>query len=176
MEPIFDLVDADDGAAVSELVARDPTAAAARDESGLSPLVRALYKGSRAAFDALRETVPPTDPWDRLVTGESDGLPAAGDRSPDGFTPLHLAAFAHNAAGARALLAAGADPDAISQASFARVTPLGTCAFVNAVEVARVLLDHGADPSIAEDGGGTPLSAAEANGFDELARLLRARS
>lgn len=176
MQSIFALVDADDAAAIRELLGREPGAAAARDENGLSPLVRALYKGNRAAFDAIRGAAPPADPWDRLVAGETDGLPSPGAWSPDGFTALHLAAFAHNAAGARVLLESGADPDAISQASFARVTPLGTCAFGNAVEVARVLLDHGADPSIAEDGGATPLAAAETNGFAELADLLRERA
>jgi uncharacterized protein len=172
MPTIFELVDADDADAIRGLLARDPDAAAARDEDGLSPLFRAAYRGRGAAFDAIRETVPPTDPWDRLIAGEAEGLPDPAAWSHDGFTGLHLAAFARNVRAARALLAAGADPNVVARASFARVTPLGTAAFAGANEVARVLLEHGADPSIGEDAGGTPLDTARANGNEELVVLL----
>jgi ankyrin repeat protein len=175
MTTIFDLIDANDAAGIRDLLRREPAAAAAHDEQGLSAIMRAAYRGGDV-FAAVREASPPLEPFDRIVVGESDGLPAPHDRTPDGFTGLHLAAFAHNAAAARALIEAGADPDAVSTASFARVTPLGTCAFANAVEVARVLLEHGADPSIAEDGRSTPLTVAQLNGFHELEALLAATS
>lgn len=168
---IFDLIDAGDAAGARELLARDPGAAAAHDEHGLTVLMRAAYRGGDV-FAAVRDANPPLEPFDRIMVGESDGLPAPDARTPDGFTALHLAAFAHNPAAAERLLEAGADPNAIATASFARVTPLGTCAFANAVDVARVLLLHGADPSIAEDGRSTPLAVAEANGFTELVSLL----
>ncbi|HEY8639006.1 MAG TPA: ankyrin repeat domain-containing protein, partial [Solirubrobacterales bacterium] len=105
--------------------------------------------------------------------GETGGLPAPDAWTPDGFTPLHIAAFAHNAGAARTLLEAGADPNVVATASFARVTPLGTCAFAGATDVAKVLLEHGADPTLAEDDRFTPLDAAVANGNTELAELLR---
>jgi ankyrin repeat protein len=171
MSTIFDLIDAGDPAGIRELTARDPGAAAAHDEQGLTALMRAAYRGGDV-FAAVREAGPPLEPFDRIMVGERDGLPAPDARTPDGFTGLHMAAFAHNAAAAEALLEAGADPDAIATASFARVTPLGTCAFANSVEVARVLLAHGADPSIAGDGRTTPLVVARHNGFDELVDLL----
>lgn len=174
MRTIFELIDADDAEGVQALLAADPGVAAARDEQGLSALVRAAYRGHGAVFEAVRAASTLDDPWDRLVAGEADGLPLPDSWSPDGFTPLHLAAFARNAAAARALLEAGADPDAVSRASFAQVTPLGTCAFVNAPEVARLLLEHGADPRIGEERGGTPLEAARANGYAELVALLEA--
>jgi len=169
---IFELIDAGDAVGVRELLADDPAAAAASDEQGLSAVMRAAYRGGDV-FAAVRDAHPPLGPFDRIVVGESDGLPGPDDWTPDGFTGLHLAAFVDNAAAARTLLEAGADPNAISAASFARVTPLGTCAFANAVGVARILLEHGADPSIAEDDRATPLAVAQANGYDELAELLR---
>ena len=107
--------------------------------------------------------------FDRIVAGYDDGLPAPDEWSPDGFTPLHIAAFVNNAAAARALLAEGADPDTISTASFAQVTPLGTCAFSNAIEVALVLLEYGADQTL---GAVAPVVAARHNGYDELAEVL----
>jgi uncharacterized protein len=171
MAAVFELIDANDADGIRKLLESEPAAAGARDDQGLSVLMRAAYRGGDV-FAAVREAQPPLDPFDRIMVGESDGLPAPDAWTPDGFTGLHLAAFAHNAAAARNLLEAGADPNAIATASFARVTPLGTCAFANAVEVARVLLDHGADPGIAEDERLTPLAAAQANGHDELVALL----
>jgi ankyrin repeat protein len=168
---IFELIDGGEVTALRELLARDPAAAAAHDEQGLSATMRAAYRGGDV-FAAVREADPPLGPFDRIVVGASDGLPGPGDWTPDGFTGLHVAAFVDNVAAAEALLEAGADPDALSTASFARVTPLGTCAFANAVGVARVLLEHRADPSLAEDDRATPLAVAQANGFDELVEVL----
>jgi hypothetical protein len=171
MATIFELIDAGDSAGIRELVAREPEAAGAKDEQGLSATMRASYRGGDV-FEAVRAADPPLEPFDRIVTGESVGLPGPNDWTPDGFTGLHLAAFVNNAAAARTLLDAGADPNALATASFAPVTPLGTCAFTNAVDVARVLLEHGAEPTLAEEGRVSPAEAARHNGYDELAELL----
>jgi uncharacterized protein len=170
---IFELIDAGDADAVRDLLAREPEAAAAHDEQGLSALMRAAYRGG-AVFDAVRAADPPLEPFDRIIVGKSDGLPAPDAWSPDGFTPLHIAAFADNASAARALLEAGADPDTFARASFAQVTPLGTCAFAGANAVARVLLEFGADPTRATTDRARPGAVARANGNDELAELLGA--
>jgi ankyrin repeat protein len=153
---------------------RDPSAAATRDEQGLSALMRAAYHGGDI-FDAVRDAGPPLDAWDRIMVGESDGLPDTSAWSPDGFTPLHLAVFAKNAAAARTLLKAGADPNAIATAPFAQVSPLGTAANFGTTKIAELLLDHGADTEATADHGYTPLHAAAANGNRELVELLLIR-
>jgi ankyrin repeat protein len=170
MPTIFELIDAGDTRAVAELLERDPAAAEQRDEQGLSPLMRASYRNNREIAALLR----PLDAWDRIMAGESTGLPAPDAWSADGFTPLHLAVFARNAAAAEALIDAGADLDAISTASFAQVTPLGTAAAFGVNDIARLLLDSGADPNKTADHGFTPLDAAVSNENEELAALLRA--
>jgi uncharacterized protein len=149
---IFELIDTGDAQGVRDLLASNPGAAAGHDESGLTVLMRAAYRGGDV-FEAVRAANPPLEPFDRIMVGESSGLPAPDAWTPDGFTPLHIAAFARNVEAARALLEAGADPNVIATASFARVTPLGTCAFAGATEVAELLLAHGADPSITEAPG-----------------------
>jgi ankyrin repeat protein len=169
---IFELIDANDADGVRAALANDPGAGAAHDERGLTALMRAAYRGGEV-FAAVRAANPPLEPFDRIVVGESEGLPPHDAWTPDGFTPLHIAAFAKNATAARALLEAGADPNVLATASFARVTPLGTCAFAGANDVAGLLLEHGADPNLTADHGFTPLDAAVANGNDELADLLR---
>jgi ankyrin repeat protein len=171
MATIFGLIDAGDAAGIRDLLSRDPDAATATDDDGLSAIMRASYRGGDV-FDAVRAADPPLGPFDRIAVGESDGLPGPNDRTPDGFTGLHMAAFVNNAEAARKLLDAGADPNVLATASFARVTPLGTCAFTNAVDVARVLLAHGAEPTLAEEGGVSAAETARRNGYDELAELL----
>jgi ankyrin repeat protein len=172
MATIFELIDAGDAAGIRELTARDPQAAAAHDEQGLSAVMRAAYRGGDV-FDAVREADPPLGPFDRIVVGESDGLPGPNDWTPDGFTGLHMAAFVDNVAAAEKLLDAGADPNALATASFARVTPLGTCSFAGALGVAKVLLARGADPHVGEDGTYTVEAEAIARGNEELAALIR---
>jgi uncharacterized protein len=171
MSTIFELIDAGDVEGIRAELAEDPAAAAAHDEHGLTAVMRAAYRGADV-LDAVRAVDPPLEPFDRIVVGEHDDLPAPDAWTPDGFTPLHIAAFANNVEAARRLLDAGADPNALATATFARVTPLGTCAFAGANDVARLLLEHGADPTLTADEGFTPLDSARANGNAELVDLL----
>jgi ankyrin repeat protein len=158
------------------------TAPDERDADGLLPATRALYTHGRAAAEPL---LPP----DAVLTAVEaaffgrldrlaeviDGDPALVDAlSPDGFAPLHAACFSGGAETTRLLLARGADREALSQASFARVRPLGTAAFSGDVASAEALLEAGADPNGTSADGGTPLQSARANGYAELERLLLA--
>jgi ankyrin repeat protein len=148
MATIFELIDAGDADGVRTLLAQDPGAAAQKDEQGLTVVMRAAYRGMT---DVVLESDPPLEPFDRIVVGKSDGLPAPDAWTPDGFTPLHIAAFVDNVDAARKLLDAGADPNVYATASFARVTPLGTCRFANADRVRELLLERGADPTLVEE-------------------------
>jgi ankyrin repeat protein len=170
---IVELIDSGDAAAVRELLAHDPEAAAGDDDRGLSVLMHAAYRGGEV-FRAVRDARPPLGPFDRILVGEADGLPDPEARTADGFTPLHIAAFAHNVEAARLLLAAGAQPNVLATASFAEVSPLGTAATFGDAAIAALLLEHGADPQLTADHGGTPLHSAAANGFREIVELLLA--
>lgn len=168
---IFELIDAGDAAGLQALIAQQPDVLTTRDESGVSPLMHTAYRGRGLVFELLAAHGA-NDPWDRILLGDSDGLPAPDSWSPDGFTPLHIAAFAKNNAATEALLDAGADPNVFATASFARVTPLGTCGFVGATEVARTLMRRGANSTLAEVEGATPLADAFQNGHRDLVALL----
>jgi ankyrin repeat protein len=158
------------------------TALDERDEDGLLPATRALYAQGRAAAEPL---LPPDDALTAVEAaffGRLDRLAELidGDHtlvdafSPDGFAPLHAACFSGGVATTRLLLARGADREALSRASFARVRPLGTAAFSGDVASAAALLEAGADPDGTSADGATPLQAARANGNAELERLLLA--
>src|ERR1043165_4669503 len=100
---IFELIDSGDAAGLHSLIAQEPEVVKARDDGGLSPLMHAAYRGRGLVFELLAASGS-DDPWDRLLLGESTNLPAPDAWSPDGFTPLHIAAFAKNTAAAEALL------------------------------------------------------------------------
>ena len=97
--------------------------------------------------------------------------------SPDGFQPLHLAAFFGHAEAAEALLERGADPSAVSRHEFVKVTPLHSAVASEGAENVRtveVLLAHGAPVNAGVEGGHTPLHSAAVNGNVAIVGLLLA--
>ena len=125
-----------------------------------SEAMQALYAGERERGESLltpaQETVFEAAAFGRVARLDellSERPELARAWSEDGFTPLHLACFAGGADATRLLVERGADLEALSTASFAKVRPLGTAAFARDHESARVLLEAGADPSGPGEGG-----------------------
>ena len=178
MSDIFELIRAGDAAGVRELLAREPGAAAERDDEGVSALMQAAYRGDRDIVDAVRSASPARDIFEAATFGDVGGLD--GDPnvySADGFTPLHFAAMGGHVDAARALLDAGADPNAMSRHRFVKVRPLHTATALEVStgnpELVRVLLERGADANgRSEEGGFTPLHNAAGSGAAELVRIL----
>jgi uncharacterized protein len=148
----------------------------------MSDAMQALYAGDERASELLAPDGE-LSIFDAAAFGRAERVhrllaadPAhATARSEDGFTPLHLAVFGRQKATVRALIEHGADVNALSSGSIARVPPLGTSAFVRSVSMARLLLDAGADVNGRGEGGFTALHAAAQNGDEELIRLLLER-
>jgi len=136
----------------------------------VSELLQAIYNRDDAARDALLAAGAEVGPAEAAALGRLDGLDPDA-RSGDGFTSLHLAAYFGGAETVRALLAAGADPDADAANPFG-VRPLHSAASVGDRESVRALLEAGADPDVRQQGGYTPLHTAAHNDDAELARLL----
>jgi ankyrin repeat protein len=176
---LIEAVKAGDAAAVAALLARNPGLAAARDESGLPALLVAVYHRQPAIADALAAATGELDALQAAALGRVDDLRArlAADpqaiaaRSPDGFTPLHLASFFGGAAAVQALLDAGAPPDADAENAL-RVRPLHSAAAACDRDAVRALLEAGANPNVGQRGGWTPLHSAAHLDDEEMARLL----
>jgi ankyrin repeat protein len=166
---VFDAIAAGD---LDALRGELPAAASARNEQGVSALLFAVYHRNAAARDALLEAGAVVGPAEAAALGRLDGLDPAA-RSGDGFTSLHLAAFFGGADAVRALLAAGADPDADDANPF-KVRPLHSAVSVGDREATRALLEAGASPNVHQQGGYTPLHSAAHNDDAELVRLLLA--
>ncbi len=119
-----------------------------------------------------RETVGRRD---RRSPDADEGSTAPVDeRSADGFTALHLAAFFGRLEVARLLLARGADPNAWATGGL-HVRPLHSAVAGGHEALAALLVDAGADVNAAQDGGYTPLMGAAQNGLAATVALLLAQ-
>ena len=143
--------------------------------------MEALYAGDRTRAEELLPSDSDLDVFHAAAFGRESRLGALLDAdpalarawSPDGFTPLHLAAFTDEAGTARLLVERGAHLEDPSRHEQIRgVRPLNTAAFAGARSVARVLLESGADPNSTAEGGFTPLHSAAQNGDADVVRLL----
>jgi len=172
-------VEAGDAARVTELVTFDPAIANARDEAGVSALMRARYRADRAVTDALLAADPELDVFEATARGYVDRLRERLEEDPgranayssDGFTALHFAAFFGKVEVARILLEEGASVDAYTRNEFAN-QPLHAGAAGRNIDVCRVLLAAGADVNATQHGGYTPLHEAAGSGDVELAELF----
>jgi ankyrin repeat protein len=164
---------------VRALVAADPALAAATDEQGLPAVRVALYHHQRGALDALLEAEPALADPDVAAVGDVAELQRrltrdpelVRRRTPDGFTPLHYAAFFGGPGAVAALLEAGADAGAETD-NPAHLRPLHSAAAARDTEAARLLLEAGANPDAQQNGGYTALHAAAQHDDAALAALL----
>jgi len=179
VEELFAAIREGDAERVRALVEADPALASARDGTGLSAVLMALYHRKPDVLDVLLAAGPELDVLDAAAAGRLDVLrlhlesdqDALAARSPEGFTPLHLAAFFGGAGAVRMLLVAGMPADA-DQENPNRVRPLHSAVAAGDVEAAEALLDAGADPDAVQQGGYTPLLAAAHSDDAMMAALL----
>jgi uncharacterized protein len=182
-------VRAQDLSRVERLLEADPSLASARDEKG-SAVGGALGARRGEGFvprrqnrvlDAILRRHPRLVPWEVCAVGTADEARAQVATDPDfvksvapnGWTPLHAAAFADNAATAAILLAAGADVNARAKNKFDN-TPLQVAMLSQSSEVAKVLLAHGAEIDARMSEGATALHEAAMNGDAVSVRILLA--
>jgi ankyrin repeat protein len=146
-----------------------------------SPILAALYQRQRDEADRLAEGASLTI-WEAAALGRDARVtelvrtdPALVTAwSPDGWTPLALAAFFAPASTVRVLLDAGGDVSAVARNAM-KVQPLHAAVAARNVEAVRLLLERGADPNARQQIGYTPLMGAAGSGIEELVSMLLAR-
>jgi ankyrin repeat protein len=184
MAELFAAIKSGDEASVERLLEKDRRLVDAKDPNGLSPLLVALYRGKGAIARSILRRRPTLTIFEASAAGELERVRelVEGDRatanatSPDGFSPLGLAAFFKRREVVRYLLSRGADPAPASrQGGF---TPLHSAVATDAgacdAEIVRALLETGADPNARSQAGGTPLHTAAFTGDLQVAQLLLA--
>ena len=179
---LFEAIAGGDLDRARKLLADDATLAGARDAQGLSAVTQARYRGRDDIVDALLDAAPELDVFEAAAVGRLERVrelvesePALVSAfSPDGFTPLHLAAFFGYPDIARLLVEHGADTPAVAR-NLMRVMPLHSAAAARQFEIAKLLVDRGADVNASQERGFTPLHEAAQNGDVALTRLLLER-
>jgi len=180
-EALVNAITAGDVEAVRELVRADPALASARDASGLPVVLLALFHQQRAVAEVLLAAEPELGVLEAAATRRAERLRELLDadpdarraRTPEGFTPLGLAAFLGGPGTVRVLLEHGADPDDDADNQFG-IRPVNAAAAAHDLETLRLLLEAGADPDARQQGGFTPLHQAAHTDDVELAQLLLA--
>lgn len=178
-EEFFEAVTAGDVPKVQAMLRADPALARAKDQNGVSAIMKATYYGKKDVVAALLDTDVELDVFEAAATGRVERLRALTARdpslanaySPDGFTPLGFAVFFSQPDIVNALLESGADVNLPSRESM-KVTPLASAAAAKQTEIARVLIAHGANVNAKAASGHVPLHEASANGNIDLVKLL----
>ncbi len=179
---LFLALRAGDVDAVRRAIEADPGRALCRDASGTSLLMTALYHKQFGLVESMLERIGSIDAWEAAALGRLHDLTAAAgrshsvltNRSPDGFTVLHLAAYFGHVDLTQWLIRHGAPIDAIA-ANPTLVRPLHSAVASGSARVALLLLDAGAEPNSSQRGGFTALHAAAHRGDADLVDLLLVR-
>jgi uncharacterized protein len=178
MSVLVDAILAQDAAAALAALEQDPSEASATDPAGVSALLLARYRGLLEVVEAIRARRP-IDVFEAAAVGDIERLSVLlADRwastecwSPDGFTPLQLAAFFDHPGAAAVLLRAGADvsaratnPMGIQALHAAAASPTGSCV--------ALVVAAGADVNETQQGAFTALHEAALRGDAAMAELL----
>ena len=170
---------------VKTLLKADPRLLVARDPMGNTALIMAVNSGHDALADLLFDAGVEPGLHEAAAIGDSGRVRAALERepsqldtdSPEGFTPLALAAHFGHLDVMRLLIDRGADVNRVATHRLA-VTPLHAALFGRQVDAALLLIERGADVALARGGSGwkragwTPLHYAAGMGFSTLVQPL----
>ncbi|MDQ3742969.1 MAG: ankyrin repeat domain-containing protein [Acidobacteriota bacterium] len=168
-----------DAAKVREMLKRNPSLAKIKGQDGVSALLQAVYRGHGEIVSLLLATGIELDIFEAAATGRAERVRAllkskpalANAFTPDGFTPLGLAAFFGHLDAVKVLLDGGAQVN-VSSRNALKAVPLRSAAVAGHLDIAQLLVARGADVNARGEGGQTPLHEVAGGGRIEFARLL----
>jgi len=175
----FESIQAGQNEQARELLDQYPELIECKTGQGVSVVMLAAYYRNKELLKLFKERKNELDIFEASALGDLPRVkellkknPALLDAySPDGFTPLGLAAFFSQALVARFLVENGAQIDKAANNDF-KVTPLHSATSARNVEIARLLLTKGAQVNACQQLGVTPLHSAAHNGQIAMIELL----
>ena len=178
MLDLFELIAQGDLDGLRAAVRRDPEVVTKRHSSGASVLAWAAYMGNVGAIAIIRAALERLDPYEAIIVGDNARLSEALDDgfnvnglSPDGFSPLALAAFFGNGAAFDMLLPRTRDVN-VSAQNAQRVAAIHAATARRDARAVEALLKAGADPDLPQADGVTALHAAAMHGDTTIVGLL----
>lgn len=181
--PFLEAVKAGDADTVKHLLAADAALVNAKDESGSSAILLAIYYGRKDVRNLLMANGAELSLFEASAAGDVDRVKAILAEDPDvatdlinsyshdGFTPLGLAAFFGHLEIAELALAQGAEVNSASKNRM-HVMPLHSAVAGRHLDIAGLLLAHGAEIDTAQQDGFTPIHGAAQNGQVAMIELL----
>ena len=180
LETLLDAIKHKDAAAVTRALDAEPGLVKARTADGQTPAIVAIYWRAPEILALLSARGAELDVFEAAAAGDVERVrtllaadPSLRDaHAPDGWTPLHLAGHFRQTAVLDALLAHGANVNAVSRNSQANA-PLHAAAAGGAdTTVMRRLVEAGARVNHRQSAGYTALHEVAAIGNTDVARLL----
>jgi uncharacterized protein len=177
---VMKTIQSDDLASLKQLLSDHPELASGRDENGNSPLLIAAYYGRAAMVRAILDKGVRPSVFEACAAGLAGDVARllkenpklVNERSHDGWTPLHLAAFFGRLELVKMLLDSGAPMLAVSNNNESNL-PINAAAAGRRNDVVRLLVERGCPPDArASDQGYTALHLAANNGNVELVEFL----
>ena len=152
-----------DAAKVKQLLDQDPRLMAARDPLGNTALIMAVNSGQAEVAELLFASGVRPNIYEAAAIGDTERAAELLRKepellesySPEGFTPLALAAHFGHIQTALFLIGEGANLNAVSRHAL-QITPLLSALFGRKTEMAKLLIDHGADVTAKRGGAGWP--------------------
>jgi ankyrin repeat protein len=178
-EALFEAVRSGDCARIREILDAEPGLIDAHNSLGQGAVLLARYHRQDEALAILLERAPTLNLWEAAAVGDNDRLlelldgdgAALDAHSPDGFTPLGLAAFFGQETIVHNLLARGADPNVAANNTM-QVAPLHSAVAGQHLRIVRMLVEADAQVNVAQQKGFTPLHGAAHSGNVELVQYL----
>jgi ankyrin repeat protein len=182
VSPLLQAIQSRDLAAAMSALERDASQATTEIPGGLSPLMFALYNGAHDIAGLLRGFRPlnvheaasfgDAKRVAELVLADANLLKSF---SPDGWAPLHLAAFFGSRDAVLTLIGLGAPLDETSQNPMSNTPMHAAIAGAAGESLAPLMMALGADAKHVGGSGVTGLHLAASRGFEALCKLLLAR-